>query len=83
MIDYQIVNAIAPKDRNVAMVFQNYALYPHMSVFDNLSFGLRLRKFNKVEIRERVHKAAEILKITSLLGRKPKQLLVENVSVLP
>ncbi|NHZ86809.1 MAG: sn-glycerol-3-phosphate ABC transporter ATP-binding protein UgpC, partial [Planctomycetia bacterium] len=74
LIDDQIVNTIAPKDRNVAMVFQNYALYPHMSVFDNLAFGLRLRKFNKVEIRERVHKAAEILKITSLLGRKPKQL---------
>ena len=73
-IDNQIVNNVAPKDRNVAMVFQNYALYPHMSVFDNLSFGLRLRKFNKVEIRERVHKTAEILKITSLLGRKPKQL---------
>ena len=73
-IDDQIVNTIAPKDRNVAMVFQNYALYPHMSVFDNLAFGLRLRKFNKVEIRERVHKAADILKITSLLGRKPKQL---------
>ncbi len=73
-IDNQIVNTVAPKDRNVAMVFQNYALYPHMSVFENLSFGLRLRKFNKVEIRERVHKTAEILKITSLLGRKPKQL---------
>ena len=73
-IDNQIVNAVAPKDRNVAMVFQNYALYPHMSVFDNLAFGLRLRKFSKVGIRERVHKAAEILKITSLLGRKPKQL---------
>lgn len=73
-IDDQIVNTVAPKDRNVAMVFQNYALYPHMSVFENLSFGLRLRKFNKVEIRKRVHKAAEILKITSLLGRKPKQL---------
>lgn len=73
-IDNQIVNNVAPKDRNVAMVFQNYALYPHMSVFENLSFGLRLRKFNKVEIRERVHKTAEILKITSLLGRKPKQL---------
>ena len=74
LINNKIVNAISPKDRNVAMVFQNYALYPHMSVFDNLSFGLRLRKFSKVEIRERVHKAAEILKITSLLGRKPKQL---------
>lgn len=74
LIGDKIVNSIAPKDRNVAMVFQNYALYPHMSVFDNLAFGLRLRKFNKVEIRERVHTAAEILKITSLLGRKPKQL---------
>ncbi|MFC1528039.1 ABC transporter ATP-binding protein [Candidatus Neomarinimicrobiota bacterium] len=74
LIDDQIVNTIAPKDRNVAMVFQNYALYPHMSVFDNLAFGLRLRKFNKVDIRERVYKAAEILKISSLLARKPKQL---------
>ena len=74
LIDDKIVNTIAPKDRNVAMVFQNYALYPHMSVFENLAFGLRLRKFNKVDIRERVYKAAEILKITSLLGRKPKQL---------
>ena len=74
LIDNQIVNAINPKDRNVAMVFQNYALYPHMNVFDNLAFGLRLRKFNNAEIRERVHKAAEILKITSLFGRKPKQL---------
>ena len=74
LIGDKIVNSIGPKDRNVAMVFQNYALYPHMSVFDNLAFGLRLRKFNKVEIRERVHKAANILKITSLLDRKPKQL---------
>jgi multiple sugar transport system ATP-binding protein len=73
-INDQIVNTVAPKDRNVAMVFQNYALYPHMNVFDNLAFGLRLRKFNKVEVNERVNKAAEILKITSLLGRKPKEL---------
>src|ERR671928_1153936 len=70
----QIVNDVPPKDRDIAMVFQNYALYPHMTVFENMSFGLRLRKFPKAEIRERVENAARILDITNLLDRQPKQL---------
>ncbi len=68
------VNPIAPKDRNMAMVFQNYALYPHMTVYDNMAFGLKLRKFPKKEIDARVKEAAEILDIVELLGRKPKAL---------
>ena len=70
----QLVNDVPPKDRDIAMVFQNYALYPHMTVFENMSFGLRLRKFPKPEIRERVEAAARILDITDLLERQPKQL---------
>jgi multiple sugar transport system ATP-binding protein len=70
----QMVNDVPPKDRDIAMVFQNYALYPHMTVFENMSFGLRLRKFPKAEIKERVEAAARILDITELLGRQPKQL---------
>jgi len=69
-----LVNDVAPKDRDIAMVFQNYALYPHMTVYDNMSFGLRLRKFEKAEIDSRVREAAEILEISSLLSRKPKEL---------
>jgi multiple sugar transport system ATP-binding protein len=69
-----LVNDVAPKDRDIAMVFQNYALYPHMTVYDNMSFGLRLRKFEKAEIDRRVQEAAEILGISSLLSRKPKEL---------
>ena len=68
------VNDVAPKDRDIAMVFQNYALYPHMSVYDNLAFGLKLRKFPKTEIKKRVVDAAGILGIESLLDRKPKAL---------
>ena len=68
------VNNVAPKDRNIAMVFQNYALYPHMSVYDNMAFGLKLRKVPKNEIRAKVEKAAKILGIEQLLDRKPKQL---------
>jgi multiple sugar transport system ATP-binding protein len=68
------VNDIAPKDRDVAMVFQNYALYPHMNVFANMSFGLKLSKTPKAEIRERVNEAAGILGLQELLGRKPHQL---------
>lgn len=68
------VNDVAPKDRDIAMVFQNYALYPHMSVYDNLAFGLKLRKFPKAEIKKRVVDAAGILGIESLLDRKPKAL---------
>src|SRR5271156_1774658 len=69
-----LVNDLPPKDRDIAMVFQNYALYPHMTVFENMSFGLRLRKFSKSEIKARVEHAARILDITELLSRRPKQL---------
>src|SRR5262249_57456061 len=68
------VNDVPPKDRDIAMVFQNYALYAHMTVFENMSFGLRLRRVPKREIRERVEQAAKILDITDLLQRRPKQL---------
>jgi multiple sugar transport system ATP-binding protein len=70
----RVVNDIPPKDRDIAMVFQNYALYPHMSVFDNMAFGLKLRKMDKGEIDRRVKDAAEILEITDFLDRKPKAL---------
>ena len=70
----RVVNDVAPKDRDIAMVFQSYALYPHMSVYDNMAFGLRLRKTSKSEIGRRVKEAADILGIGDLLGRKPKQL---------
>ncbi len=70
----RLVNEVAPKDRDIAMVFQNYALYPHMSVFDNMAFGLKLRKTSKDEIRRRVEEAARILDIEHLLERKPKAL---------
>ena len=68
------VNDVPPKDRNIAMVFQNYALYPHMTVAENMSFGLRLRKYPKAEIKKRVVEAADILGIDDLLDRKPRQL---------
>ena len=70
----RLVNDVAPKDRDIAMVFQNYALYPHMTVFDNMAFALKLRKTPKAEINERVHEAAKILDIEHLLDRKPKAL---------
>lgn len=70
----KLANNIPPKDRDIAMVFQNYALYPHMSVFDNMAFGLKLRKISKEEIKKRVNEAAEILGISHLLDRKPKAL---------
>ena len=70
----RLVNDVAPKDRDIAMVFQNYALYPHMTVFDNMAFGLKLRKTSKDEIRRRVEEAARILDIEHLLERKPKAL---------
>jgi multiple sugar transport system ATP-binding protein len=69
-----VVNDVPPRDRDIAMVFQNYALYPHMSVFDNMAFGLKLRKFPKPEIKRRVDEAARILDIEPLLTRKPKAL---------
>src|SRR5246127_757672 len=74
LIGGEVVNDVPPKDRDIAMVFQNYALYPHMTVFENMSFGLRLRKVAKAEIRQRVEQAARILDITELLDRRPKQL---------
>jgi len=70
----RLVNDVPPKDRDIAMVFQNYALYPHMSVYDNMAFGLRLRKYPKAEIDRRVREAAAMLGIEGLLHRKPKQL---------
>ncbi|MGI9667348.1 MAG: ABC transporter ATP-binding protein [Acidimicrobiia bacterium] len=73
-IGEKVVNDIPPKDRDIAMVFQNYALYPHMSVYDNMAFGLKLRKMSKDEIDRRVKEAAEILEITEFLDRKPKAL---------
>ncbi len=73
-IEGQLVNDVPPKDRDIAMVFQSYALYPHMSVYDNMAFGLKLRKTPKDEIERRVKEAANILKIGELLNRKPKQL---------
>ncbi|MDE6869006.1 MAG: sn-glycerol-3-phosphate ABC transporter ATP-binding protein UgpC, partial [Clostridia bacterium] len=74
MIGENVVNDMEPKDRDIAMVFQNYALYPHMTVFENIAFGLRLRKLPKDEINRRVTEAAEILGITEYLGKKPKEM---------
>ncbi len=74
LIGDRVVNDVAPKDRDIAMVFQSYALYPHLSVYDNLAFGLKLRKTPKAEIKERVEEAANILGIEDLLQRKPRQL---------
>ena len=73
-IDGKLVNDVPPKDRDIAMVFQNYALYPHMTVYDNMAFGLKLRKVDKAEIDRKVREAAEILDITQYLDRKPKAL---------
>ena len=73
-IDGRLVNDLSPKERNIAMVFQSYALYPHMTVFDNMAFGLKLEKRPKEEIQERVQEAARILQIEQYLQRKPKQL---------
>ncbi len=73
-IDDKLVNDVPPKNRDISMVFQNYALYPHMTVYDNMAFGLKLRKYKKKEIEDRVKDAADILEIEHLLKRKPKQL---------
>src|SRR5471032_1338924 len=73
-IDDTIVNDVPPMDRDIAMVFQNYALYPHMSVASNMAFGLKMRKFDKADIEARIKRAADILGIENLLGRKPRQL---------
>jgi len=74
LIDDTVVNDLPPMDRDIAMVFQNYALYPHMSVYDNMAFGLKMRKFDKAEIGKRVREAADILGIQDYLKRKPRQL---------
>ena len=74
MIGGDVVNDVPPKDRDIAMVFQNYALYPHMTVAENMSFGLRLKHYPKAEIKSRVTEAARMLDITDLIDRKPKQL---------
>ena len=70
----RVVNNVAPKDRDIAMVFQNYALYPHMTVYDNMAFGLKLRNFSKEDIQARVMEAARILGLEEYLDRRPKQL---------
>src|SRR3974377_1390070 len=74
LIDDKVINDLPPMDRDIAMVFQNYALYPHMSVYDNMAFGLKMRKFDRTDIARRVQDAAEILGIQELLKRKPRQL---------
>ncbi len=74
VIGDRVVNNVDPKDRNIAMVFQNYALYPHMTVFDNIAFGLKLRHVPKDQIQKRVHEAADILGLENFLARKPKEL---------
>src|SRR5688500_3571753 len=73
-IGERVVNTLEPKDRDIAMVFQNYALYPHMSVFENMAYGLKIRKFKRDDINERVNRAADILELGKLLDRKPRQL---------
>lgn len=73
-IDDRIVNEVEPKDRNIAMVFQNYALYPHMSVFDNMAYGLKLQKLDKAEIKRRVEDVSKTLQLEEFLNRKPRQL---------
>jgi sn-glycerol 3-phosphate transport system ATP-binding protein len=74
VIGERVVNNLEPKDRDIAMVFQNYALYPHMSVYENMSYGLRIKGFSKAEIEQRVQRAASILELKPFLDRKPRQL---------
>jgi sn-glycerol 3-phosphate transport system ATP-binding protein len=74
VIGERVVNELEPKDRDIAMVFQNYALYPHMSVYENMAYGLKIRKFSKADIDSRVQVAAKILELGALLGRTPRQL---------
>src|SRR5438874_4691535 len=73
-IDGRVMNGVEPKDRDIAMVFQNYALYPHMSVYDNMAYGLKMRRMERAEIAARVERAAAILQLAELLDRKPRQL---------
>src|SRR5438477_8702877 len=70
----KVVNDVEPKDRNIAMVFQNYALYPHMTVYENMSYGLRIRRFDREQINERVQRAAKILELDPFLQRRPREL---------
>ena len=79
-IGERVVNELEPKDRDIAMVFQNYALYPHMSVYDNMSYGLRIKGFSRSEIGERVQKAAAILELKDLLKRNPDSFPADSVS---
>jgi len=81
-INGKVINNVHPKDRDIAMVFQNYALYPHMNVYKNISFGLRARKFSKSDIEYHTLKAAEILDLTDLLERKPENYQAVRSSVL-
>src|SRR6266704_1304817 len=81
MIGGDVVNDVPPKDRDIAMVFQNYALYPHMNVYENMSFGLKLKRTPKDEIERRVKQAAQILDITELLDRKPKRVAMGRAIV--
>src|SRR5210317_883614 len=74
LIDNKKVNELEPMERNIAMVFQNYALYPHMTVFENMAYGLKIAKIPKEEINSRVQKAADILELEELLNRRPNQL---------
>ncbi|AIL32537.1 sn-glycerol-3-phosphate import ATP-binding protein UgpC [Basilea psittacipulmonis] len=74
LIDNECVNNLEPKDRNIAMVFQNYALYPHMTIYDNMAYGLKIRKKSREEISKRIEEVAQILELSHLLDRKPKQL---------
>src|SRR5712664_3137667 len=74
VIGSRVVNELEPKDRDIAMVFQNYALYPHMSVYENMSYGLRIRRFSREQIEARVQRVAEVLELQNFLGRKPRQL---------
>ncbi|WP_297817129.1 ABC transporter ATP-binding protein [uncultured Lactobacillus sp.] len=73
-IDHKVMNDVAPKDRNIAMVFQNYALYPHMTIYDNMAFGLKLRHYSKEDIEKRVKRAADILGLQDYLDKKPSEL---------
>ena len=82
-IDGKVMNDVEPKDRDIAMVFQNYALYPHMTVYDNMAFGLKLRKVPKAEIDKKVREAARILDLDKLLDRKPRLFREDKDSVLP
>lgn len=82
LIDGKVVNDLEPAERDIAMVFQNYALYPHMSVFDNMAYGLKIRKFSKDEIKQRVNAAAAILELGALLERRPGNCRGASVSVL-